>query len=148
MSRVASIASAMAALVAGCGDLSDEPDDSRCPDLVTESLVTVTVGASRYRIGEPSAMVRGTADHTLGLAVRRITVARIDATSESFNVAAWVATIPGAVIEGRVAAGGMLPADVEVPVMAYEPCAGATPMEVGTATVRVEAAPVDAGVTN
>ena len=148
MNRLASFLLAFAVVaIAGCSeDLGQEPIDTSCPELPTADLVFIESGAGTYQIGEASVSLRGTAEHTLGLAIRRITVAGIDATSESFNFAAWAADVPGEVIDGLLDDDAALPTNVDLTVIAYEPCMGTAPGTITTATVRVEDAPVDAGV--
>lgn len=121
-----------------------EPDDNRCDELgplapAGEPAVTLEpIGVSTFELGTESAVVGGSATHRLGLTVRRVVVAGIDAESTSFNFGSWSATIPAATIEALVPENATFPVNVTLGVDAFEPCSSEASR--GSLTVRVEAA--------
>jgi hypothetical protein len=124
----------MFAACAGCG-LDDGITDTQCGQAM--DMPSVTVAASEtptFTTGTESVKVRGTAQHRLGLAIRRVTVDGLDATSGSFNFSAWSLDVPGDVISMRVSS---LPTTVMLPVVAYDTCSGETAAATATATVNV-----------
>jgi hypothetical protein len=100
--------------------------------------ITPTPGA-RFAIGAASAKVSGTAEHTLGLAIRRITVAGLDATSDSFNFGAWSIDVPAHAIASRLPANPSLPAEVSLDVVGYDACSDGAAATTTAVAVTVEA---------
>jgi len=103
-------------LVAGC----DEPVDTRC-GAASDSVSTVEqTGTATLVVDAPSVKIRGTAHQDLGLAIRRVTVAGLDATSDSFNFSAWSIDVPADVIEGVAGMG----ATAALVIEAFDTCNG------------------------
>jgi len=121
--------------IAGC-DLSDEPDDILCDQVASTSVIVTPSGAPTFEVGAESVKLRGTASHALGLTIRRITVAGLDAKAESFNFAAWSIDLPADVVTAELAADATLPTDVTLDVAAYDACRGE--ITAATATVSID----------
>jgi hypothetical protein len=134
---LAAAAGALAAL--GCHSLDEGIPDTRCTDLPNRGEVVVDADATPTLVtGTPSAKLRGTALHVLGLTIRRVTVAGLEARSESFNFGAWSLDVPADVIESALPAGALLPATVSLDLAVFDACNGNAPAATGIAKIRVE----------
>lgn len=134
---LAAAAGALAAL--GCQPLDDGIHDTSCVDLPNRAEVMLDADAApAFVTGAPSAKLRGTALHVLGLAIRRVTVAGLEARSESFNFGAWSIDVPADVIESALPAGALLPSTISLDVAVFDACQGNAPAATGIAKIRVE----------
>jgi hypothetical protein len=104
-------------------DLDEGIDDLSCDVEPEPPHVTITPASPiPFTTGQLSLRVRGAASHAIGLAIRRITIAGLDATSDSFNFAAWSIELPADVIISRVPPMSTLPHAVTLEVIGYDPC--------------------------
>lgn len=86
---------AWASLASGCELFAGPEIEAQCP------AGGVLVTAAAFDAGEPvrgDLEVRGTASHEGGLAVRRVTVAGVEATSITGSFATWSAIVPHATL--------------------------------------------------
>jgi len=113
----------MCAASGACQGLDDGIDDTRCEDALDQPpLGIMPTSPARLTMGDVAVKLRGTASHDLGLAVRRITVAGLDATSDSFNYAAWSIDMPADLIVAKVPSNAMLPQSVSLEIIGYDAC--------------------------
>lgn len=125
-------------LSTACGSLDDDVEDSRCDAALDTPEVTLTADdMPTFQIGAETVEIRGTARHELGLAIRRITIAGLDATSDSFNFAAWSFDVPADLLEARLPSNVTFPATVVLPISAYAACGGESTAGSAEAHVRV-----------
>jgi hypothetical protein len=114
--------------LAGCHELFDDLDegidDSRCDEVIDETPTVAIDTASPvgFTTGAMTLKLRGTASHTLGLSIRRITVAGLDATSDSFNFAAWSIEVSEDLLTAQIAPMSTLPQDVTLDIVGYDAC--------------------------
>lgn len=124
--------------LAACARLDDEIEDTRCGDLLEGSNVDLVASETPVlSMTGTTVKIRGTARHVLGLAIRRITVAGLDATSDSFNFAAWSIDLPADVVTRRLPADAVLPLSVMLPLTANDTCSGESVAVEAEATVTV-----------
>lgn len=85
------------ALLPACGDSdsAETPDaTSRCSAATAGQVTGTIISGPTARIVRSEIVVRGTASHSEGRAIRNIRVAGVRATNDEFNFGAWSVTLP------------------------------------------------------